>query len=600
MEGPHWSRTFRSLSLPMLLMFLAAMSTPARGGSTWTGSGPGTATVVSDGSIHNPQFQYYFTGDPFWDPTWDFHTTADANGSETLPYCWRGFHAYYGVTAHLNAYVTHLGVTTVTPLVNDGPVNCCNPPSAGFHYTGTVTLNVQTGDTYGFQFGGKNKDTDWRLLGTFSVFSTNAPTCNAGGPYYLAAGATSIQLNGTGADPDNDLLTYQWTTDCPNATFDDPTSLTPVLTFTLGSVSTQQCTVTLTVDDGCDSSTASSVVHIPPQILCPQSTSISCAPASGLPVTFSVSVSDADPSQTLTITLKEGSTVLDTKSAATPATNLLVTFDPVLLSVMAHSLTIEVDDGTFTNSCNTLVTVDADTAPPVPDLTSLPTITGQCSASVSIVPTATDACAGKIKGTTSDPLSYNTQGTFTIHWAYGDGHGNTTHQTQTVIVQDTLAPIITACTTNQSVNATSPTGAVVNYPAAIATDNCASPTLSYSQAAGTLFPIGDTTVTVTATDAVGHQATCTFKVHVKGVNEQLSDLIAYVNALTLDSWTKVSLLSKLTAAQSALAAGNPQGALSALQDFINASLAQKGKKLTAAQANRLIADATRIMAVIRG
>jgi hypothetical protein len=102
---------------------------------------------------------------------------------------------------------------------------------------------------------------------------------------------------------------------------------------------------------------------------------------------------------------------------------------------------------------------------------------------------------------------------------------------------------------------------VVNYPAAIATDNCASPTLNYSQVAGTLFPIGDTTVTVAATDAVGNHATCTFNVHVKGTTEQLSDLMAYVTALALDSGTKGSLQSKLTAAQSALAAGNPQGAL---------------------------------------
>jgi len=140
----------------------------------------------------------------------------------------------------------------------------------------------------------------------------------------------------------------------------------------------------------------------------------------------------------------------------------------------------------------------------------------------------------------------------------------------------------------------------VNYPAAIATDNCTSPTLSYSQAAGTLFPIGDTTVTITATDAVGNQANCTSNVHVKGATEQLSDVMAYVTALAIDSGTKVSLQAKLTAAQSALAAGNPQGALTALQDFINATSALKGKKLTAAQAGRCISDATRIMAVIRG
>jgi len=115
-----------------------------------------------------------------------------------------------------------------------------------------------------------------------------------------------------------------------------------------------------------------------------------------------------------------------------------------------------------------------------------------------------------------------------------------------------------------------------------------------------LFPVGDTTVTVTATDAVGNQATCTFNVHVKGAAEQLSDLMVYVTALALDSGTKVSLQAKLTAAQSALASGNPQGALTALQDFINATLALKGKKLTPAQASRLISEATRIRAVIGG
>jgi hypothetical protein len=419
-----------------------------------------------------------------------------------------------------------------------------------------------------------------------------------------------------------------------------------------------------------------SFINVVPEIVCPQSTSLSCAPASGLPVILSVFVSDPDSNQTLTITLKEGSTVLGTKSASTPAANLMVTFDSVVLSATSHALTVEVTDGTDTASCTTSVTVDADTSSPVPDVTILPTITGQCCASVRTVPTATDACVGKINGTTTDPLfygtqgtftihwtyndghgnttlqtqtvivrdtldpvpdvanlptitgqcaasvttpptatdacagnitgtttdpcSYSTQGTFTIHWTYDDGHGNTTVQTQTVIVQDTMAPTITACPLNQSVNATSPTGAVVNYPAATATDNCASPTLSYSQAAGTLFPIGDTTVTVTATDAVGNQAKSTFNVHVKGSSEQLSDLRTYLAGLPIDSGTKVSLQAKLTAAQSALAAGDLQGALTTLQDFLNATSAQKGKKLTTAQASRLISDATRIRAVIGG
>src|SRR5436190_15402297 len=110
---------------PLLMALLGALlsvMTAAAAPTAWTGSGPGTATVVSDGTVHNPQFQYSLSGDAVHnDQTWDFHTTANGDGAVTLPYCWRGFHAFFEVTAHLQAYVTHAGVTTTTPLVNDGP-----------------------------------------------------------------------------------------------------------------------------------------------------------------------------------------------------------------------------------------------------------------------------------------------------------------------------------------------------------------------------------------------------------------------------------------------------------------------------------------------
>lgn len=56
-----------------------------------------------------------------------------------------------------------------------------------------------------------------------------------------------IQLNGTGSsDPDNDPLTFLWTTDCPGGTFDDPTNPTPTLTAQSFTVT---CNVTITVTD---------------------------------------------------------------------------------------------------------------------------------------------------------------------------------------------------------------------------------------------------------------------------------------------------------------------------------------------------------------
>ena len=79
------------------------------------------------------------------------------------------------------------------------------------------------------------------------------PTCDAGGDYEVECqdGNTSLVLDGSGSsDPEEDALTYLWTVDCPEATFDDPSSPTPVLLFSEVSPCRTKCTVTLAVSDG--------------------------------------------------------------------------------------------------------------------------------------------------------------------------------------------------------------------------------------------------------------------------------------------------------------------------------------------------------------
>jgi hypothetical protein len=84
-------------------------------------------------------------------------------------------------------------------------------------------------------------------------------------------------------------------------------------------------------------------------------------------------------------------------------------------------------------------------------------------------------------------------------------------------IPENIPPVVT-CPAN--VVATLPpnsmdTGTVVNYPAPTATDYCtASPAITTSKASGSVFPVGVTTVTVTATDAANNQATCSFTVTV--------------------------------------------------------------------------------------
>jgi hypothetical protein len=183
-----------------------------------------------------------------------------------------------------------------------------------------------------------------------------------------------------------------------------------------------------------------------------------------------------------------------------------------------------------------------------------------------------------------------------------EASGNTQECAFTVNTIDNTPPVL-ICPGNQVANATTPSGAMVSYPAAKASDNCdsMSVTFHYSQNSGTLFAIGDTTVTVTAADPSGNAASpCAFNVHVKGALEQINDLITKVNSLTaVNAATRNALVVKLQAALSAAKSGRTATACECMTDFINLAKAQKDKKLVPATvADDLIADATRIKAVL--
>jgi hypothetical protein len=108
----------------------------------------------------------------------------------------------------------------------------------------------------------------------------------------------------------------------------------------------------------------------------------------------------------------------------------------------AYTVTWTYDDGSGNIATQTQTVIVKDTMPPVPDAASLPPVLGQCSVTITSSPTATDNCAAIINGTTTDPLSYTEQGTYTVTWTYDDGNGNIATQAQTVIVKDTTPPVI--------------------------------------------------------------------------------------------------------------------------------------------------------------
>jgi hypothetical protein len=84
------------------------------------------------------------------------------------------------------------------------------------------------------------------------------------------------------------------------------------------------------------------------------------------------------------------------------------------------------------------------------------------------------------------------------------------------VIADTTGPVIVGTPADIVAEATGAAGATVTYTPPTATDNVdASVSVSCTPASGSVFPLGTTTVTCTATDAAGNSSSVTFTVTVE-------------------------------------------------------------------------------------
>jgi hypothetical protein len=118
----------------------------------------------------------------------------------------------------------------------------------------------------------------------------SSPVAQAGGPYALEcdAAVASGALDGTNStDPDaDDILTYAWSAStCPDASFDDSSSPTPILSLDLTSdparACSLECEALLTVfDEGGLNDSSKAVIQwiddLAPELTCPAEVSVEC------------------------------------------------------------------------------------------------------------------------------------------------------------------------------------------------------------------------------------------------------------------------------------------------------------------------------------
>ncbi len=176
------------------------------------------------------------------------------------------------------------------------------------------------------------------------------------------------------------------------------------------------------------------------------------------------------------------------------------------------------------------ITVDVDT--------DAPTFT--CPSGVQRFNTDPGVCEWTVPGTGLDPTNvmddhnwtmtndYNgiatlqgaifPKGKTTVTWTFSDDCGNMTTCTYDVRVRDREKPVFDNCPDDANLLVPFCTPGIVHtWPQITATDNCTGPNgIVYSPAilSGSTFPVGTTTVMLTATDRAGNVAPCSFDVNV--------------------------------------------------------------------------------------
>ena len=373
-----------------------------------------------------------------------------------------------------NAGCAATGVNLGTPVTAD---NCAissvfNNATSSFPF-GTTTVTWTVMDNAG------NTNTCTQQV---TVTDNTPPTINCPGDVQVntTAGCTAVNVVlGIPAASDNcDVVSL--TSNAPSIF---PLGTTTVIWTALdasGNMAT--CTQTVTVTD-----------NTPPTLSCPanvQATTNTGCTATGVALGTATATDNC-----------AGVTVTNNAPSAFPKGITTVTWTAT-------------DASGNTATCTQTVTVTDNILPTItcPPNVQAQTNSGCTATGVNLgTANASDNCNG-VALTNNAPAAFPI-GTTTVIWTATDASGNTATCNQTVTVTDVIAPLISGPANVQVDANTGCTATGVDLGTPTFSDNCTGTTLSNN--APSVFPLGTTTVTWTATDASGNVSTSTHTVTVK-------------------------------------------------------------------------------------
>lgn len=227
------------------------------------------------------------------------------------------------------------------------------------------------------------------------------------------------------------------------------------------------------------------------------------------PYTFTVSYSDPDSEDDLTLTMP-------THPAGMTLTGDVINWTPTQDQIGKHQVILNIADnhGDVEEKSYVITVYNANSAP-IPDTNTLPLVEAECSVTLT-APTATDDCSGAVTASTTDATTYNQPGEYLVTWVYQDTTGNQSTQIQRVVITDAIAPT-TVCQ-NITVPLDEMIGFVTISPDDVnngSTDNCTSTTdLIVSLSQDTFTEEGTFDVTFTAQDSNNNTSSCIAQVTV--------------------------------------------------------------------------------------